>query len=503
TVTVQLPIFNEVHVVERLIDAVAALDYPRDRLEVQLLDDSTDETTALAQARVAHHRGQGLDITLLRRSDRRGYKAGALAHGLACARGELIAIFDADFVPPPDFLRRTVPFFLDDFRLGFLQTRWGHLNTTYSPLTRAQVIALDGHFVIEQTARSQSGCFINFNGTAGIWRRACIEESGGWQDDTLCEDLDLSYRAQLAGWHAMYRPDIVTPAELPPQLLAFKRQQFRWAKGSIACLRKLGSPVWHSHYSLAARIEGIIHLGSYLAHPLLLLLLLLTPPLLWWNNGVHWPLAWSWIPVSLSGLGLPLLYTASQWALHVESRQAGERWWQRLLYFPVLVLLGTGLALSNTKAVLEGWLGRGTPFRRTPKFQLEGQKGHWTDSHYVLSPDVQLIGELLLAIYATLAIVLAWYRGNFWAIPFLGLYVGGFLFVAGISLRQAWSVSHLPVATEEPDGRNCFQAPYRSSHSRSLTSAWSGGEGRKTTSANARYPQYPPARSRHPGLWPC
>ena len=425
-VTVQLPIYNEMLVVERLIDAVAQLDYPPDRLQIQVLDDSTDETTAIAQARVDFHRARGVDIVLVRRQGREGFKAGALAHGLRSAKGELIAIFDADFVPPPDFLRRTVPYFLADPRLGFLQTRWGHLNAGYSAITRAQALALDGHFVVEQTARQRAGWFMNFNGTAGLWRRACIEESGGWCGDTLSEDLDLSYRAQLAGWRCVYLPHVMAPAEVPPQLAAFKQQQFRWAKGSIQCLRKLALAVWRAPRSLPARLEGLIHLSGYLAHPLMVLMLLAMLPLLLSGAKLSWPLAY----LSLASLGPPILYAVAQKELYPD-------WWRRYAYMPLLVLLGSGIALSNSVAVLQGLLGRGRCFRRTPKFRLEGKNGRWQGQRYALALDWMILGEALLALYAALTIVVAWRQGHTWTIPFLCLYLGGFGLVAAVGLWQS------------------------------------------------------------------
>ena len=281
SVTVQLPVYNEVHVVSRLIDACASLDYPSDRLQIQVLDDSTDGTTAIAESRAEFWRSQGADVQVLHRSDRCGFKAGALKEGLHQASGEFIAVFDADFAPLPDFLKRTLPAFLENApqNVGFVQTRWTHLNERYSALTKAQALALDGHFVVEQAARHSVGLPFGFNGSAGVWRRACIEDQavGGWQDDTLCEDLDLSYRAQLAGWQGVYLDDVEAPAELPPQLLAFKRQQFRWAKGSVATLRKLAPSVWRGGWSTVKRTAAYVHLGGYLIHPLLLLLLLVTP----------------------------------------------------------------------------------------------------------------------------------------------------------------------------------------------------------------------------------
>jgi cellulose synthase/poly-beta-1,6-N-acetylglucosamine synthase-like glycosyltransferase len=425
-VTVQLPIYNEMHVVERLIDAVAGLSYPADRLQIQVLDDSTDETTAIARARVRLLRARGVDIELVRRQGREGFKAGALAHGLRQATGELIAIFDADFVPQPDFLLRTVPYFLSDPRLGFLQTRWAHLNVDYSALTRTQALALDGHFAVEQPARQRAGWFMNFNGTAGLWRRACIEESGGWSGDTLSEDLDLSYRAQLAGWRPAYLPHVAAPAEVPPQLAAFKRQQFRWAEGSIQCLRKLARGVWRAERPLPARLQGLIHLSGYLAHPLMVLMLLATLPLLLSDARLSWPLAY----LSLASLGPPLLYAVAQKALYPD-------WWRRYTRMPLLVLLGSGIALNNGVAVLHGVLGRKGRFRRTPKFSLEGKTGRWQGQRYALALDAMILGEVLLALYAALTIGVAWQRGHTWAIPFLCLYLGGFGMVAVTGLWQS------------------------------------------------------------------
>jgi cellulose synthase/poly-beta-1,6-N-acetylglucosamine synthase-like glycosyltransferase len=422
-VTVQLPIYNELYVVERLIDAVARLDYPRNRLQIQVLDDSTDETTAVARARVDFYRARGIDIELIHRAERTGFKAGALQHGLAMARGEFITIFDADFVPKPDFLAETVPYFLQRPRLGMIQTRWGHINADYSPLTRAQAIALDGHFVVEQTARNRSGLFMSFNGTAGIWRRECIEASGGWQGDTISEDLDLSYRAQLSGWDFLFLPDVLSPAEIPPQINAFKRQQFRWAKGSIQCALKLWRPVLKAPVSVFKRLQAMIHLTSYLVHPLMLFLCLSYLPLMLWKGGGRLPLAY----LSLASLGPPLLYMLSQQSLYPD-------WLKRFTYFPVLVFLGTGIALNNTRAVWEALTRRENDFRRTPKFCLEERKGRWAGRRYALSFNRMTLGESVLGLYAAWTAWVAFQQGNYYALPFFLLYVGGFGFVAFCSL---------------------------------------------------------------------
>lgn len=418
-VTVQLPVFNELYVVERLIDAVARLSYPRQRLHIQVLDDSTDETTALAEKRAAHWQAQGVDVQLIHRQARTDYKAGALREGLKTARGEYIAIFDADFVPPPDFLLRTVPHFYRRPRLGFLQARWGHINGDYSLLTRAQTLALDGHFVVEQTARQRAGLFMNFNGTAGVWRRACIADAGGWQGDTLSEDLDLSYRAQLRGWECLYLPDVAAPAEVPPQINAFKRQQFRWAKGSIQCLKKLWRPLLTAPQPWFKRWQGLVHVSGYLAHPLMVLLLLVTLPMLLGAWQVRLPLALL-TPVSL---GPPLLYAVAQAALYRD-------WPRRIAYLPLLVLLGTGIALNNTWAIVEALLARRTAFQRTPKFRVASRHESWADNPYALGLEPQIWGEILLALYALATIAVALVKGHLLAVPFLLLYAGGFGYVA-------------------------------------------------------------------------
>ncbi len=450
TVTVQLPIYNERHVVERLIDACATLDYPNQKLQIQVLDDSDDLTTVIAARAVEIWQQRHVDITLLRRADRSGFKAGALAHGLMAASGEFIAIFDADFVPPKDFLRRTLPHFFAQpamahkqasaagtrrtsdatgEHIGFVQARWGHLNANYSSLTRCQALALDGHFVVEQGGRQWANFAMGFNGSAGIWRRACIEDErvGGWQADTLCEDLDLSYRAQLVGWQSHYRNEVEAPAEVPPQLIAFKRQQFRWAKGSIQTLRKLAPRVWQSDWSLLKRSAALIHLGSYLLHPLLLMLLLTSLPLLLLgaNPGAHIAL------LSGASLGPPLLYAVGQIALH------GPSWWRGWRYLPLLTLLGTGLCFSNTLAVIQGFTDHRGPFLRTPKFRLEQTSDGWQRSGYRLPLDGTFFGELLLLVYAIATVIIA-FRGGDWMFGiYLLLYVGGFALLLGISLWQA------------------------------------------------------------------
>jgi cellulose synthase/poly-beta-1,6-N-acetylglucosamine synthase-like glycosyltransferase len=421
-VTVQLPIYNELHTVERLLAAAAGLDYPRDRLEIQVLDDSTDETRQIAARTVHRLQEQGVDVVHVTRPDRAGFKAGALAAGLAKAKGELVAIFDADFLPPPDFLRRVVPHFADP-AVGCVQTRWGHINRDYSIFTRTQALGADGHFIVEQAARSRAGLFINFNGTAGVWQRTCIEDAGGWQGDTLTEDLDLSYRAQLRGWRIAYRPDVVVPAELPAQISAFKRQQARWAQGSIQTALKLIGPLLRSGQPWRVKLEGAIHLTGYLIHPLMLLVILLTFPMSFSHSWVLAAAPW----LMITAVGPPLLYVVAQIA-------DGEHWRYRLWFLLLLVILGMGLSLSNTRAVLKAVLGLHQGFQRTPKFALRRSGDIWAGSAYALGGDSLVWGEVGLAF---LVLVLLAVPGVQWGfVPWLLMYAGGFGYVAGLNLYQ-------------------------------------------------------------------
>jgi cellulose synthase/poly-beta-1,6-N-acetylglucosamine synthase-like glycosyltransferase len=384
SVTVQLPLYNERYVVERLLDACAQLDYPHERLTIQVLDDSTDDTAQIAAKTCAKWQQQGVNMQHIRRAERKGYKAGALAYGMTLSNSDLFAVFDADFVPTPDFLSCTVPHFSSSPHLGLVQTRWGHLNPFDNPLTLGQALSVDAHFVVEQTARNRAGMLINFNGSGGIWRAACIRDAGGWDDMTLSEDLDLSYRAQLVGWRFLYLPDVVIPAELPPQMSAYKLQQARWAKGSTQCLTRLLGKVWRARLSLPQRLAATLHLCQYLPHPLMIVLLLLTPPLMLMGAFKTLPLG----PLGLAGLGPLLVYVVSQQALY-------EDWRRRLLAFPVLMALGTGIAWSNTRAVLDGFAGTRGEFKRTPKYgQGDGS------SAYTMRFDPTTWMEFGLSLYA-------------------------------------------------------------------------------------------------------
>ncbi len=428
-VTVQLPIFNERYVAERLIRAVCAMDYPRDRLEIQVLDDSTDETRELVAALVPELRRQGHDVVHLHRSDRTGYKAGALEAGLGKARGELVAVFDADFVPTPEFLRSSVPHFADP-ALGMVQARWGHINRDYSLLTRTQATFLDGHFVVEHTARHRSGCFFNFNGTAGIWRRRAIEEAGGWEHDTLTEDLDLSYRAQLVGWKFLYLPDLVAPAELPAEINAYKSQQRRWAEGSIQTARKLLATILRAPIPLRAKIEAFIHLTNNSAYLLMAALSVLVFPAMVLRRGEEvWKLLAFDLPLFLAAtVSVIVFYLVSQ-------RAAGLTWGRCLMQVPMLMGLGIGLAINNSRAVLAGLWRDGGVFHRTPKFRIEGTTGGWTGKSYLLRKSSSFYVEAFLAFYFAACFVLAFELEMWLSIPFLYLFLHGYtyMFLLGVA----------------------------------------------------------------------
>lgn len=430
-VTVQLPIFNEVYVAGRLIEAVCRLDYPRDRLEIQVLDDSVDETTAEVACLVERFRQQGFDIHHLHRASREGFKAGALAAGLKKARGEHVAVFDADFVPTPDFLRQSVPFFQDP-AIGMVQARWGHLNREYSLLTRIQAIMLDGHFVVEHAARCSSGCFFNFNGTAGIWRRRTIEDAGGWEHDTLTEDLDLSYRAQLEGWKFLYLPDLVVPAELPVEINAYKSQQHRWAKGSIQTGRKLLSRVIKAPISLRAKLEAFVHLTNNASYLLMIFLSLLIFPAMFLRRGTE---AWKLLAIDMP---LFLAATVSVLAFYTTSQAAlGAGWRRRLLQLPALMGLGIGLAVNNSRAVLEGLWQRGGVFHRTPKYRIEQKSDVWETKRYLLPTDLSFVLEAILALYFIVCLGLSIYLEMWLSIPFMLLFLHGnlYMFLLGVAPR--------------------------------------------------------------------
>lgn len=410
-VTVQLPLFNERFVAARLLDACASLDYPAGRLELQVLDDSTDETAEVVAERVAYWRRRGVDVVHVRRRGREGYKAGALANGLSFARGDLVAVFDADFVPPPDFLRHLVPHF-DAPDVGLVQARWEHRNADASVLTRVQAALLDAHFVIEQGVRYGAGCFMSFNGTAGVWRRACIDDAGGWRADTLTEDLDLSYRAQLRGWRFRFAPDLGVPADLPASAAAWRRQQFRWTKGTAETARLLLRRLWASPLSLRTRLQGALHLTGFLVYPAILTAALLHAPLL----AAH-ALGRGVSDAYLGALGLGLFAFAGMALAHGFAQRAlHPDWRRRMRGFPWVLAASMGLAASNTWAAAEALLGRRSPFVRTPK-------------GYALAGGVPIAGAVLTA-YAVFGLGVLVAAGAWAAVPFQALVAAGFGFVS-------------------------------------------------------------------------
>ena len=426
-VTVQLPLFNEQYVANRLIDAVCGFDYPRDRLEIQVLDDSTDSTTQIVSQRVAHHRELGLRIQHLHRRHRKGFKAGALEAGFEIAQGDFLAVFDADFVPRPQFLKQAISGFTDP-EVGMVQARWTHINRRYSLLTQVQAIFLDGHFAIEHAARSGSGRFFNFNGTAGIWRRQTILDAGGWQHDTLTEDLDLSYRAQLAGWRFVFLPTIQAPAELPVDVNAFKRQQYRWAKGSIQTARKLLWTILRTPLPLRVKFEAFVHLTNNAAYLLMLLLSVLVFPAMFLrrDSDPRWLLFLD-LPLFLGATGSVILfYVLSQKAVNPE-------WRRDIRLLPSLMGLGIGLCVNNTQAVLSGLLRWGGEFQRTPKYRIETAGDSWRHKHYRVNGNFSTQIERALAVYSAGCFVLAWQLEMWFSLPFLYLFLHGFTYMALLS----------------------------------------------------------------------
>src|ERR1700716_3785378 len=430
-VTVQLPIFNEQYVVDRLLDAVCRLDYPREKLDIQLLDDSTDETVEVARILVDRYAALGHPVTYLHRDNREGYKAGALAEGLKTSKGDFVAIFDADFVPPPDFLLKCIHHFTNP-KVGMVQTRWTHINRNYSVLTEVEAILLDGHFVLEHSARSRSGVFFNFNGTAGMWRRRAIDEAGGWQHDTLTEDTDLSYRAQLQGWKFVYLQDVECPAELPVEMTAFKTQQARWAKGLIQVSKKILPRVLASNASRSVKIEAFYHLTANLSYPLMIVLSVLLMPAMIIRFYQGW--------FQMLYIDLPL-FMASTFSISsfylVSQRELFSRSWPRtLLYLPILMALGVGLTITNTKAVIEALMGKQTAFARTPKYRVESKQDKVGAKKYRRRLGWVPWVELLIGAYFAATVIYAIQNEKFITVPFLLLFVVGYWYTGLMSLLQ-------------------------------------------------------------------
>ena len=437
-ITVQLPLFNELYVVDRLLKAVTAINYPRDKFEIQVLDDSTDETVKVAESVVAKYAAEGFDIHYIHRTDRTGFKAGALENGNKFAKGELLAIFDADFVPKPDCLRKLVDFFIDPL-VGCAQMRWSHINGNYNLLTRLQTIMLDGHFVVEQTTRNRTGGFFNFNGTAGIWRRKAIEMSGGWQHDTLTEDTDLSFRAQLMGWKFVYLLDEESPAEIPVEINAFKAQQRRWAKGVMQVGLKLYPRIWTAALPLRVKLEMFFRLTGNISYPLMIVASFLQFPLLLvrYNQPFYHLMVLDLPLLFFSSISVVLFYGTAVW--YLDERRA-----PRLLHLPLVMALGIGLAFSNARAVLEALLGVKTEFVRTPKYRVEDTGDEtWKRKKYKRKSGLLPLLELSFAVYFLLAIAYS-VRLHMWGtIPFITLFFFGFGYMGVMSLLQTASGKRL------------------------------------------------------------
>lgn len=425
-VTTQIPLYNEMNVAERVMRAVAAMDYPRSHHEIQILDDSDDETCELVDAVAADLRERGCWVEVLRRGDRTGYKAGALQAGMAVCKGEFVAIFDGDFIPPSDFLRRALPHLWADAGCALVQARWDHINQKQSWLTRAQAMGIDGHFVIEQVARNRNGLFMNFCGTAGVWRRAAIEDSGNWQHDTITEDLDLSYRAQLRGWRFHYLPSLLVPAELPTTYSAFKSQQYRWAKGSIQTARKLLPRVWTAPISLFKKVQATVHLTHYTLHlQMTVLALLVLPLMLSFREGIALYRSVFFLGLLVpAALGPSLGYIVCQYYGHPED------WKQRVCRLPFLLVVGFGICLSNAHAVLAGAFGNDNTFVRTPK------GGDKLVKQYALKRNWVPKFEVLLAVYCATTVGVLGYIEQYALIPFVVVYTLGFSVVGLSSLRE-------------------------------------------------------------------
>lgn len=435
-VTIQLPLYNERYVAERLINSTCRIDYPKDKLEIQVLDDSTDETVDIAAALVEKKKKEGFDIKHIRRGSREGFKAGALKEGLKVAKGRYIAIFDADFIPKKDFLKKTLPCFTSD-EIGMVQTRWEHLNGDYSLLTKAQALALDGHFVIEQTVRNKAGFFINFNGTGGVWKKECIEDAGNWHADTLTEDLDLSYRAQLNGWKFVFLNDFTSPAELPSEINALKTQQFRWTKGAIETAKKILPLLWKSAVPLRIKLYGTFHLTNNLVFPFILLAAILNVPLIFIKNSGGHEIYFAFMSIFvLAFISSFLFYLYSQKDIHPD-------WRKRIVLFPLFMAGSMGLALNNSRAVFEGLLSRKSEFVRTPKFKVVGEKGTWIGKKYLNTKiDFSVFVELMMAVYCFIGVASSIYFLEIAALPFQLLFFLGFSFVSITSIKHTFAKNY-------------------------------------------------------------
>jgi hypothetical protein len=431
-VTIQLPLYNEMYVAERLINAVCEIDYPKKKLEIQVLDDSTDETTNIVHQAVEEKKAEGFDIIHIRRGSRKGFKAGALKEAMKTAKGEFIAIFDADFIPHKDFLKKTLSFFTDN-NIGMVQTRWEHLNGDYSMLTKAQALALDGHFVIEQSVRNKAGFFINFNGTGGVWKKKCIEDAGNWNDDTLTEDLDLSYRAQLNGWRFVFLKDFTSPAELPSEINALKNQQFRWTKGAIETAKKILPKVWKANIPLRVKLQSTFHLTNNLVFPFILLAAILNVPLIFIKNSGSYE-------VYFAIMSLFVLAFVSSFLFYLYSQKdIRTDWRKKIVLFPLFMAGSMGFAVNNSRAVIEGLLNRKSEFVRTPKFKVMDAKDTWAGNKYLTTKiGLSVVVEVIMALYCLVGIASSIYFVEIAALPFQILFFTGFSFVAFTSIKHAY-----------------------------------------------------------------
>lgn len=430
-VTIQIPLFNEKYVTKRLIDAVCRMDYDKDKLEIQVLDDSTDDSVELTAKIVADRKAEGYDIKHIHRTNRQGYKAGALKEGLEICRGEFVAIFDADFIPRKKFLKRTIPYFYKYEKLGLVQTRWEHLNRDYSMITKTQAIALDGHFVIEQAVRNRANFFINFNGTGGIWRKECIFDAGNWEADTLTEDLDLSYRAQMKGWKFKYLVNFTSPAELPADISALKSQQFRWTKGAIETAKKIYPKVLKSDQPMRIKLQAFIHLWSNLAYPFIMIAALLNFPILLIKLTGNYETEFKFMSIFIFAfVSSFLFYMYSQKDVYLD-------WQERIIFFPVFMAGSMGLAVNNTKAVFEGLFNKKSEFVRTPKYKIVSKEDSWEDKQYIAKklPWTTYL-EAIMAVYCFCGVVAAIATAQIAAIPFQMMFFMGFAFTSFLTIQQ-------------------------------------------------------------------
>lgn len=444
-VTIQLPVFNEMHVVDRLLDSVSKIDYPQDKIQIQLLDDSTDDTVSICKKGIERMRSLGFDAEHIHRTDRTGYKAGALENGTHYAKGEYLFILDADFVPNADVLLKTIHYFTDD-KIGMIQTRWGHLNRTFNVLTRIQAMFLDGHLELEQTARNRSGRFFTFNGTAGIWRKSCIADAGGWEHDTLTEDMDLSYRAQLKGWRFIFLNDVETPAELPVDMDGFKSQQHRWTKGSIQVCKKVLPAIWRSKIPLFVKMEATAHLTSNFAYLLLICLCFLIYPSQY-AQPKFGELTYYIVNVPIfffASVSVILFYLTSQKALRPDS------WWKEIPYLPLLLALGIGMSITNAKAVIEALCNHQTAFIRTPKYGIEQKNSDWKKSSYKAIKSLTPVVELLFGFFFLFVVIEAAMKGNWSSAILLLPFPVGFFYTSLASIIRMMPSFSGPKVAESP-----------------------------------------------------